>query len=339
MSIDDNFYMQLAIDEAWKYQLLTYPNPAVGCVIAKNGEILAIEAHTKANTPHAEVNAIKSAFLKKNNCDTLKNLSSAHDIHDYFFELKTNFFNDCEVFVTLEPCNHYGKTPPCASLLEEIKPKRVVIGHYDPNEEVTGGAKRLKNKDINVQQNTLNNEAKNLLYPFLLSSNKQNIVLFKIATRLNGSFDGGKITSNATIKYLHEIRALADTLAIGGNTVRIDKPTLDARYSESKKNPNILIFSKQKNFDSKIPLFGIKNRQVLITDEPQTINNYKFTLIEGGTNLLNLVYNHVNLFLFVVSVEKIGGNMFLEKFYEELELLKIVRHEKELLIWLKKKDI
>ena len=339
MSVDDNFYMQLAIDEAWKYQLLTYPNPAVGCVVVKNGEILAIEAHTKANTPHAEVNAIKSAFLKKNNCDTLKNLNNANDIHNYFFELKTDFFKDCEIFVTLEPCNHYGKTPPCSNLLEEIKPKRLIIGQTDPNEEATGGTKRLKNKNIDVQENILNHEAKKLLYPFTLTSNKQNIILFKIATRLNGSFDGGKITSNETIQYLHEIRAIADALAIGGNTVRIDKPTLDARYSKSKKSPDIIIFSKQKNFDSQIPLFGIKNRQVFITDEPKTLNDFKFTIIEGGTNLLNLVYNYVNLFLFVVSVEKIGGNIFLENFHKDLELLKIVKHGNELLIWLKKKDI
>ena len=65
MKIDDNFYMKLAIDEAWKYQLLTYPNPAVGCVIVKNGRLLAIEAHKEAGMPHAEVNALKEAFIKE----------------------------------------------------------------------------------------------------------------------------------------------------------------------------------------------------------------------------------------------------------------------------------
>ncbi|WP_267884011.1 hypothetical protein [Halarcobacter anaerophilus] len=72
MKIDDNFFMKLAIDEAWKYQLLTYPNPAVGCVVVKNGEILAIEAHKTAGEAHAEVNALKAAFLKKNPNDLLK---------------------------------------------------------------------------------------------------------------------------------------------------------------------------------------------------------------------------------------------------------------------------
>ncbi|XPV82152.1 MAG: hypothetical protein ACNI22_16620 [Halarcobacter sp.] len=72
MKIDDNFFMKLAIDEAWKYQLITYPNPAVGCVVVKNGEILAIEAHKEAGMPHAEVNALKAAYLKKNPNDFLK---------------------------------------------------------------------------------------------------------------------------------------------------------------------------------------------------------------------------------------------------------------------------
>lgn len=63
MKIDDNFYMKLAIDEAWKYQLLTYPNPAVGCVIVKNGRLLSIEAHKEAGQAHAEVNALKAAYL------------------------------------------------------------------------------------------------------------------------------------------------------------------------------------------------------------------------------------------------------------------------------------
>ncbi len=62
MKIDDNFYMKLAIDEAWKYQLLTYPNPAVGCVVVKDGKLLAIEAHKEAGMPHAEVNALKTAI-------------------------------------------------------------------------------------------------------------------------------------------------------------------------------------------------------------------------------------------------------------------------------------
>lgn len=86
MKIDDNFYMKLAIDEAWKYQLLTYPNPAVGCVIVKDGKLLAIEAHKEAGMPHAEINALKAAYLKVNPNSVVKTKSSSSDIHEFFFE-------------------------------------------------------------------------------------------------------------------------------------------------------------------------------------------------------------------------------------------------------------
>ena len=115
MKIDDNFYMKLAIDEAWKYQLLTYPNPAVGCVIVKNGKLLAIEAHKEAGMPHAEVNALKEAFLKENPKSVLSTLKTSQEIHKFLIENHNGFFNDCEIFVTLEPCNHIGKTPACAN--------------------------------------------------------------------------------------------------------------------------------------------------------------------------------------------------------------------------------
>ena len=339
MSIDDNFYMQLAIDEAWRYQLLTFPNPAVGCTIVKNGEILAIEAHKKANTPHAEINAIKAAFLKKYDCQILKNMQTSAEIHEYFSKLQTNFFEDCEFFVTLEPCNHFGKTPPCALLLEKLKPKRIIIASLDPNKNASGGAQRLKNANIEVCSCCLENEAKKLLYPFDLLVTNKGLKLFKIATRLNGSFDGGRITSQKTIEYLHEIRSLTEAIAIGGNTVRLDKPILDARFSKSKKAPNIVIFSKQESFDRQIPLFGIKNRVVKIEKNFEALDNYRFVMVEGGTNLLNLVYNNVNLFLFVISSQKVGGSSFLSGLQIEFELLRAVNFGSELLVWLKKKDI
>lgn len=72
MKINDKFFMKLAIDEGWKYQLLTYPNPAVGCVVVKSGEILAVQAHKEAGMPHAEVNALKEAYLQKHPNDLIK---------------------------------------------------------------------------------------------------------------------------------------------------------------------------------------------------------------------------------------------------------------------------
>jgi len=132
MKIDDSFYMKLAIDEAWKYQLITYPNPAVGCVIVKNKELLAIEAHKEAGSTHAEINALKTAFLTKEPNSLLKLKITSEDIHNFLIQNHNGFFEDCEIFVTLEPCNHIGKTPSCANLLSNLKPKRVIISVEDP---------------------------------------------------------------------------------------------------------------------------------------------------------------------------------------------------------------
>ncbi len=264
MKIDDNFYMKLAIDEAWKYQLLTYPNPAVGCVVVKNGEILAIEAHKEAGKPHAEVNALKAAYLKKYPNDVLKTKSSSHDIHDYLLRNHNNFFEDCTIYVTLEPCNHIGKTPACANLLKELKPKRVVIAHEDINKEAKGGCETLKSANIDVNLDCMKKEAYELLYPFIKWT-QGTFIFYKMAQTLNGSIDGA-ISSHIAKAYVHTLRDKIDLMLIGGNTVRSDKPTLDSRYIAGRA-PNIMIYSKNKVFDTNIPLFKVPNREVIISDD------------------------------------------------------------------------
>jgi diaminohydroxyphosphoribosylaminopyrimidine deaminase/5-amino-6-(5-phosphoribosylamino)uracil reductase len=261
MKIDDNFYMKLAIDEAWKYQLLTYPNPAVGCVVVKNDKLLSIEAHKESGLPHAEVNALKEAFLNENKNSVIGTLKSSHEIHDFLLKNHDGFFNDCEIYVTLEPCNHVGKTPSCANLLSVLKPKRVIVSVKDPNKIASGGLETLLNQNIDVRLGVLEKEGYNLLLPFISWQNKTSI-FFKMAQTLNGSIDG-KISSNRALAYVHTLRDKIDLLVIGGNTVRIDKPTLDARYILGN-NPDILIYSKNKIFDKNIPLFKVPNRKVLI---------------------------------------------------------------------------
>ncbi|RDX34778.1 riboflavin biosynthesis protein RibD, partial [Arcobacter sp. HD9-500m-PIT-SAG03] len=150
MKINDDFFMKLAVDEAWKYQLLTYPNPAVGAVVVKNGEILSVEAHKKSGEAHAEVNALKSAYLNKYPESRLKMMKSPHEIHDYLITNTDKFFKDCTIYVTLEPCNHIGKTPSCAQLLKSINIGNVIVGINDPNKVATGGIELLKKSSIDV---------------------------------------------------------------------------------------------------------------------------------------------------------------------------------------------
>ncbi|MCG3653914.1 bifunctional diaminohydroxyphosphoribosylaminopyrimidine deaminase/5-amino-6-(5-phosphoribosylamino)uracil reductase RibD [Aliarcobacter butzleri] len=298
MKIDDNFYMRLAIDEAWKHQLLTYPNPAVGCVIVKNQRLLAVEAHKEAGMPHAEVNALKTAYLKDNPNSILKTKNSSFDIHQFLLQNHNGFFNDCEIYVTLEPCNHIGKTPSCANLLKELKPKRVIISVKDPNKQATGGLETLKNENIDVTLGILEKDGLNLILPFISWQNKS-CIFFKMAQTLNGSIDG-KISSNRALAYVHTLRDKIDLLVIGGNSVRIDKPTLDTRYIQGK-NPDIFIYSKNKVFDNNIPLFKIPNRKVLISDDLYKLLDYRFIMIEGVYNLLDKLKERIDFFILIIS--------------------------------------
>ncbi|MFX4242886.1 bifunctional diaminohydroxyphosphoribosylaminopyrimidine deaminase/5-amino-6-(5-phosphoribosylamino)uracil reductase RibD [Aliarcobacter butzleri] len=318
MKIDDNFYMRLAIDEAWKHQLLTYPNPAVGCVIVKNQRLLAVEAHKEAGMPHAEVNALKTAYLKDNPNSILKTKNSSFDIHQFLLQNHNGFFNDCEIYVTLEPCNHIGKTPSCANLLKELKPKRIIISVKDPNKQATGGLETLKNENIDVTIGILEKDGLNLILPFISWQNKS-CIFFKMAQTLNGSIDG-KISSNRALAYVHTLRDKIDLLVIGGNSVRIDKPTLDTRYIQGK-NPDIFIYSKNKVFDNNIPLFKIPHRKVLISDDLYKLLDYKFIMIEGVYNLLDKLKERIDFFILIISPKIRKGQNALNEIDLDFEII------------------
>ena len=334
MKIDDNFYMKLAIDEAWKYQLLTYPNPAVGCVVVKNDKLLSIEAHKESGLPHAEVNALKEAFLNENKNSVIGTLKSSHEIHDFLLKNHDGFFNDCEIYVTLEPCNHVGKTPSCANLLSVLKPKRVIVSVKDPNKIASGGLETLLNQNIDVRLGVLEKEGYNLLLPFISWQNKTSI-FFKMAQTLNGSIDG-KISSNRALAYVHTLRDKIDLLVIGGNTVRIDKPTLDARYILGN-NPDILIYSKNKMFDKNIPLFKVPNRKVLISDDLFKLLDYKFVMVEGTYNLLDKLKEKIDFIILLISPKIRMGNNALNEINIDFEIVHENYIGEEKIMFLKRK--
>ncbi len=335
MIINDNFFMKLAIDEAWKYQLLTYPNPAVGCVVVKNGEILSIEAHKEAGMPHAEVNALKTAYLKKHPNDVIKTKRKSEDIHEYLIKNHNGFFNDCEIFVTLEPCNHIGKTPACANLLKELKPKRVIIAHDDTNKIASGGCETLKEANIDVSLGCMKKEAYELLFPFIKWS-ENTFVFYKMAQTLNGSIDG-KISSNQALAYVHTLRDKIDLMVIGGNTVRTDKPTLDARYIAGRA-PNVMIYSKNKIFDTNIPLFKIPNREVIISDDLFRLLDYKFVMIEGTYNLLDTLKERIDYLVLLVSPKIRKGENALNEIDMDFEIIHENFIGQEKIIYLKRKE-
>ncbi len=287
-------YMTQALKKAWQYQLRTYPNPAVGALILCNNEIVALEAHQKAGTSHAEVLAFLSAYEtlsgKKIEFDRL----DAYKAHEFLYSLPKGFFSECIVYVTLEPCSHEGKTPSCASLLAELKPKKVVVAMFDPIKGHDGGVGILKEKGIEVKIGVCQKEAKDLIEPFLIWQRRA-FVLFKIAQTSNGKIGGGYLSSKESLTHVHQLRSVCTKMVIGGNTVRIDRPTLDCRFTQDKA-PNIVIYSKKDNFDRSIPLFSVEGREVEVANTLD-FSEPSFILVEGGEGMLKALKDRIDWLL------------------------------------------
>jgi len=287
-----DFYMQLALNEAWKYQFLTYPNPAVGCVILdKNSQILSIQAHQKAGEAHAELNAIKTALQKLK--PDLKMPKEANALHHFICKNHQNLLKDALAFVTLEPCNHKGKTPPCAALFSELKFKKIFICIKDTNKIASGGGIFLKKQGVEVEYGLLAKEGQKLIKPFL-KWQKGTFKLFKLALSMNGSSLGKIITNTQSRTYAHKIRSIIDVLVIGGETIRKDKPILDSRLAKGKA-PDLCILSRQnlEDFDQNIALFKIPERKIY-TQFPKEA---KFAMFEGGENFLKSFKDEMDMFL------------------------------------------
>jgi diaminohydroxyphosphoribosylaminopyrimidine deaminase / 5-amino-6-(5-phosphoribosylamino)uracil reductase len=213
----DQDFMKLAIELAKSAKGQTNPNPIVGAVVVKDGQIVGMGAHLKAGEPHAEVHAIRMAGEKA---------------------------KGSTVYVTLEPCSHYGKTPPCADLLIDRKVKRVVIATMDPNPLVAGkGIKKLKDAGIQVDVGLLKEEADKLnevFYHYIQT--KTPYVTIKSAASLDGKTatvtgDSKWITSEAARMDVHKYRHQHDAILVGVNTIIADNPHLTTRLPSGGKNP------------------------------------------------------------------------------------------------------
>ena len=328
---NDEFYMQLALNEAWKYQGLTYPNPAVGAVVLHNGSIVSIEAHKRAGTSHAEVLALIKAYENISNTKVDFDIDNSKITHDFLLSLDKDFFSNCTIYVTLEPCSHVGKTPSCAMLLKELKLSRVVVGIKDPIETHSGGANFLNNVTFGV----LEKECKHVLEPFIIWQTRA-FVMFKLAQNLNGNIGGGYLSSKESLVHVHKLRESCSKLLIGGNTVREDRPTLDCRFIEAQA-PNVVIYSKEKSFDLDIPLFSVSNRDVEIVDNLDFLNRPSFVLVEGGAGMLNSLKGHIDWTLTYVTPE-MSQQDFMYSSDIKLEFCYQDRNSKDLIVWSRKID-
>ncbi len=295
--------LEMCLNKAWEYQTLALENPSVACmVLDKRHEILSLETHKKAKTPHAEVLAAKSALkiLRPHLKNDLEKLEDPKTLSDFLKTRHDNAFTDCVFLITLEPCNSYGKTPACSELLEVLKPKRVVIA-AEENEAKKGGLARLQKARIETMIcHNLENKAKDLLLPFRVMEQKGRFNLFKLALRMNGDYYHGKITGQKSVIFTHNQRAICDTLIISGKTIRTDNPLLDARFCDSfyhNKNPNIAILSK-RSISPHSKVFSAPNRLVNTFNNPKDLPLEKgFNFIEGGWGLFESLRDKIDALL------------------------------------------
>ncbi|MGL2514047.1 bifunctional diaminohydroxyphosphoribosylaminopyrimidine deaminase/5-amino-6-(5-phosphoribosylamino)uracil reductase [Helicobacter pylori] len=334
--------LEMCLNKAWEYQTLALENPSVACmVLDKHHEILSLETHKKAKTPHAEVLAAQSALkiLRPHLKNDLEKLEDPKTLSDFLKTRHDNAFTDCVFLITLEPCNSYGKTPACSGLLEILKPKRVIIA-AEENEAKKGGLARLQKARIETMIcHNLENKAKDLLLPFRVMEQKGRFNLFKLALRMNGDYHHGKITGQKSVIFTHNQRAICDTLIISGKTIRTDNPLLDARFCDRfyhNKNPNIAILSKHSiNPHSKV--FSAPNRLVNAFHDPKDLPLEKgFNFIEGGWGLFESLRDKIDALLLHSHASMISEafNAFALKTPFKGRLLHVQILENEALLWI-----
>ncbi|OIK14144.1 riboflavin biosynthesis protein RibD [Bacillus sp. MUM 116] len=215
--MNDKDYMGLAIKLAKSTIGQTAPNPVVGAVLVKDHQIIGMGAHLKAGEPHAEVHAIQMAGEKA---------------------------RDATIYVTLEPCSHFGKTPPCSDLIIRTGLKKVFVATTDPNPQVAGkGIERLKNAGIEVEVGLMQEEARDLNKVFFYNiSTGLPYVTLKSAISLDGKIatatgESKWITGEEAREDVHVFRHQHDAILVGVNTVIKDNPTLTTRLPSGGKNP------------------------------------------------------------------------------------------------------
>lgn len=252
--------MQRAIQLALKADNKTEPNPIVGAVLVNEaGDVISEGYHQKAGMPHAEVVALQHASDIKQG-DTL--------------------------FVTLEPCSHFGKTPPCANLIIQKNIKHVVVGCQDPNPLVAGrGIRILREHGITVQVGVCETECQNINRVFNKHIVKQlPYVTIKSAISLDGkiSMPSGEsqwITGNTARERGHLLRSQHQAIAVGSQTLKTDNPTLTDRISENPRQPIRVVFSSNGiiQADSKFVQVEDTRRIILAGNRigSQTLNEHE----------------------------------------------------------------
>lgn len=270
-------FMFTALELAEKGRGFVEPNPMVGALIVKNGEIIGRGYHETFGKNHAEINAINDAGMECKGSD---------------------------IYVTLEPCTHFGKTPPCSQAIKEAGIKNVFIASKDPNPVAkTNGSQILKEAGINVIHGILENAADKLNAPFFkLISEKMPYVTAKWVMTLDGKIatrtgDSQWISNEESRSYVHKIRGEMDAIMVGIGTALADNPLLTCRTQSKRIAKRIIVDSNASlPLDSKL-IKTIGEAEVLIATTEQAPEERVARLEDAGCKIIktNLKNGKVDL--------------------------------------------
>jgi diaminohydroxyphosphoribosylaminopyrimidine deaminase/5-amino-6-(5-phosphoribosylamino)uracil reductase len=292
---NDELYIKRCIELAQKAVGKTYPNPLVGSVIVHNGEIIGEGYHHKAGENHAEINAINSVKNKE-------------------------LIPESTIYVSLEPCAHYGKTPPCALKIKELGFRKVVIGAMDSHDKVNGkGKKIIQDAGIEAISGILENECIHLNKRFFTYHEKKRpYIILKWAESSDGFLDKDfkptAISNTLVNQFVHQLRADEHAILVGTRTALNDNPGLTVRNTEGTNPVRILI-----DFDLKVPQhFKIYNNEaktlVLNSIKEKTEGHIQFIKIKKENFLAELMEALYKEQIQSVIIE--GGSCTLQQFID-----------------------
>lgn len=259
-------FMKKALALAIKGAGNVSPNPMVGAVLVKNNTVIATGYHQKYGEAHAEKIAIEKVGKKA---------------------LNSTFY------VTLEPCCHYGKTPPCTDAIIKAGIKRVVVAMKDPNPLVSNSEHILKSSGINVEYGLLEEEAKSINQQFIknIKYNRPYTTL-KLATTLDGKiadrfYNSKWITNEKSREYVQQLRFEYDAILVGAGTVCSDDPTLTVRHKKKKATWKKVIIDPFLQVPPTAKIFESKDEVIFITQDPITINSAEKDIFKQKLNILS----------------------------------------------------
>lgn len=295
----DKIYMRRALQLARCGEGRVSPNPMVGAVVVCNGRIIGEGYHRKYGEAHAEVNAINSVKDK-------------------------SLLKGSTIYVTLEPCSHWGKTPPCCNLIIESGIPRVVIGVKDPFPEVSGkGIAILKEAGIDVTVGILEDECRFMNRKFITAHTKQRpYVLLKwcessdgyIAELKNGEPTPVKLSSSISSIYMHRERSLYDAIMVGTTTALTDNPSLTVR-GWSGRNPLRVVIDREAHIPADSNIFADEN-VVAFTDNIEVLHKSgRYVKIDFSIDIIPQILSYLYSKK-VVSLMVEGGAKTLQLFID-----------------------